>query len=108
MDSKAFGDLREKITRLKNERDQIMDEMRDDQRDLSTLAEEIRGLRYKVDFQNHELQKKETVIREYDTIISESSKAYDKLMMNTVNLKKAIEIENSELQRRLLKYKASH
>jgi len=56
-----------------------MDEMRDDQRELSSLAEEIRGLKYKVDFQNHELQKKEGVIREYDTIINESSKAYDKV-----------------------------
>lgn len=56
-----------------------MDEMRDDQRELSSLADEIRGLKYKIDFQNHELQKKESVIREYDTIINESSKAYDKV-----------------------------
>lgn len=71
--------LKQEIARLKSEKDQIMDEMRDDQRDLAALGEEIRGLRYKLDFQNHELQKKETVIREYDTIISESSKAYDKV-----------------------------
>ena len=50
-----------------------------DKKELNDLSKEITEIQQKIEYQTINVKNQETVIREYDQILSESSKAYDKV-----------------------------
>lgn len=72
------------ISRLKSEKEALDREVRSDKIELSALEDKLKTKKKKIEDDGNVLASKESVIKEYDTIISESLKTYDKV--NTHNI----------------------
>lgn len=60
--------------------------MQSDKKDLSTLSKEITEVQQKIDYKTIHVKNQEAAIREYDVILSESLKAYDKVKLECIIL----------------------
>jgi len=100
MDSQAFSDLKDstsywesfkllEISLLKGEKESLIYEIQTDKKELNNLSKEISEIQLKIDYHSNIVKNQEAVIREYDQILSESLKAYDKVnQMIYYNIKK--------------------
>jgi len=74
-----FYNLFTGIHGLQNERDNLLSEVLQDRQQLSQLQKQLDELKTEYDYRNNSLKEKDLVLREYDRMIDESEKAYNKV-----------------------------
>mmetsp|Transcript_36317 Transcript_36317/g.41386 ORF Transcript_36317/g.41386 Transcript_36317/m.41386 type:complete len:105 (-) Transcript_36317:1301-1615(-) len=101
MDPTVLQKLNEKVSVLKQNRDELNSVILKERSDLSVMEAEINKLRSEYEYKISLLKDKERSLQEYNVMIGETENAYSKLIDNSTKLLNAIDQESAKLKDKL-------
>jgi hypothetical protein len=69
------------IQKLQHDKDDLMGELLKDRKNLTDLEKQLNNLRIEFEYQTSVVKEKEAVLTDYNRMIEESEKAYQKVMI---------------------------
>lgn len=93
----GFSALKEKIKTMERERDTVRRQLKEDEAEIEHWRTRMLTISHELDQLETGIVQKEASLREYDAIIGEGEKAFEKIVKNASLLSRAVDMEAEEI-----------